>query len=186
MLLEHPPVFTIGRRGGSDHLLVSKEVLSQEGIALFETSRGGDITYHGPGQLVGYPILDLRRHGQDLHGYLRRLEEVLILTLGEYGIAAGRLPGYTGVWVGDEKVAAIGVAVKRWVTMHGFALNINPQMRHFSMIVPCGIRDHGVTSLSRLLGRPVDADEVRGRVAERFEEIFGLSFEEVALERIPA
>jgi len=186
LLLEHPPVITTGAKGGEKHLLVSRETLTKEGIALFATSRGGDITYHGPGQIVGYPVMDLSRYGRDVHGYLRRLEEVLIRALADIGLEAGRVPGYTGVWVGDGKVAAIGVTVRQWVTMHGFALNVDPEMRHFSLIVPCGIRDHGVTSVATLTGRPVSPDGIRWRVAARFGEVFDLALVPVSLADLPA
>lgn len=151
--VEHEPVYTVGRaaRGSLGNLLWDRERLGREGIELYEVDRGGDITYHGPGQLVGYPIVDLNRRGRDLHRYLRDLEESLIRALAAgYGIAARRLPPHTGVWVGEEKIAAIGVKAAHWVTQHGFALNVCPDLRHFAGIVPCGIRDKGVTSLERL------------------------------------
>jgi lipoyl(octanoyl) transferase len=151
LLLEHPPVVTLGRRARAEHLLAAPEALAAAGAEVWETSRGGDVTYHGPGQLVGYGILDLRGHGRDLGRYLRDLETALIGVLGEFGVAAGRRPGLTGVWVGRRKVAAIGVRTERWVTAHGFALNVDPDLSHFGWIVPCGIRDAAVTSLRELV-----------------------------------
>lgn len=173
-LLEHYPVLTIGRAGGEDNILVSRDVLAQEGIEIHEIERGGDITYHGPGQLVGYPILDLGRHGRDLHLLLRRYEEVGLRVLASLGLSGRRDPRYTGVWVGEEKVMAIGVAVRRWVSYHGFALNIQPNLAHFGLIHPCGIRDRGVTSLAKLLGRPVARSEVEPLVVAEFGRVFGL------------
>jgi lipoyl(octanoyl) transferase len=174
LLVEHPHVITLGVRGdgGRAHLRATPEVLASRGIELHETGRGGDITYHGPGQLVGYPILDLRPDRCDVHHYVRDLEEVLIRTVSDYGIEAGRIAGLTGVWVGDEKLAAIGVRIARWITSHGFALNVGTNLDYFELIVPCGIADRGVTSLSRLLDRPIDMAEVTGRTAEHFANIF--------------
>jgi lipoyl(octanoyl) transferase len=174
LLLEHPPVLTLGVRGdgGRTHILASDEDLSTRGIAVFETGRGGDVTYHGPGQLVGYPIIDLKPDRQDVHRYVRDLEEVLIRTAGSFGIRAGRVSGLTGVWVGHEKLAAIGVRIARWVTSHGFALNVGTDLDHFNLIVPCGIADRGVTSLERLLGRPVDLGEASNLAADHFREVF--------------
>jgi lipoyl(octanoyl) transferase len=174
LLVEHPHVLTLGVRGdgGRGHILATDAALASRGIEVFETGRGGDITYHGPGQLVGYPIVDLRPDRQDVHRYVRDLEEVLIRTAADYGIEAGRVPGLTGVWVGREKLAAIGVRIARWVTSHGFALNVSTDLEQFNLIVPCGIADRGVTSLERLLGRPVDIDAVGERVASRFGEVF--------------
>ncbi|MCS6949167.1 MAG: lipoyl(octanoyl) transferase LipB, partial [bacterium] len=175
LLLEHrPPVVTLGRAAHREHLLTSPERLRSMGIELVETDRGGDITYHGPGQLVGYSILDLRQHGRDVHLYLRQLEETLILALAHFGVEAHRQAGLTGVWVGDEKVAAIGVKVSHWITMHGFALNVCPNLSHFALIVPCGIRDKGVTSLQQLLGREVTLHEVLPVVEEAFAQVFNL------------
>lgn len=172
MLLEHPAVFTIGSGGSRDNILVSDEILEREGIAVHKTNRGGDITYHGPGQIVGYPILDLRRHKKDIHWYIRHLEEVLIRVIAEYGIEAGRINEFTGVWVGNEKIAAIGIGVSHWITFHGFAFNINPKMEHFGYIIPCGIVGKGVTSLSRLLGREIDFAEVEEKIVRQFTAIF--------------
>ncbi len=174
LLLEHPHVLTLGVRGdgGRSHILATDEVLASRGIDVFEAGRGGDITYHGPGQIVGYPILDLKPDRCDVHRYVRDLEEVLIRVLADYAIAAERVPGLTGVWVGREKVAAIGVRIARWITSHGFALNVSTDLDYFNLIVPCGIADRGVTSLSRLIGRPVARTEVEDRLVQRFTEIF--------------
>lgn len=154
LLLQHPPVITLGVkvRQSREHVLATDDVLRARGIALYEAGRGGDVTYHGPGQLVGYPILDLKPDRMDAHRYVRDLEEALIGVCADFGLAATRKPGLTGVWVGEEKVAAIGVRLSRWVTSHGFALNVAPDLDPFGLIVPCGITDRGVTSLERLLG----------------------------------
>jgi len=176
LLVEHPPVITIGRGGTEQHLLINKELLKQKGISLYETNRGGDITYHGPGQLVGYPIFDLKEHGRDLHLAVRNYEESIIRTLAEFDIIAGRIKGLTGVWVGDEKVAAIGVGVRKWVTFHGFALNVNNDLTPFSYIIPCGIRDKGVTSMKKLLGMEVEMEQVKKKIIKNFGEVFNLDF----------
>jgi lipoyl(octanoyl) transferase len=175
LLLEHPHVLTLGARGdgGLRHILASTDQLVARGVEVHETGRGGDITYHGPGQIVGYPILDLKPDRCDVHRYVRDLEEVLIRAAAHYGIAAERAPGLTGVWVGQEKLAAIGVRVARWVTSHGFAFNVTTDLDYFNLIVPCGITDRGVTSLARLLGRPVDRDEVENGIVSHFCEVFG-------------
>jgi lipoyl(octanoyl) transferase len=177
LLLQHPPVLTVGVRGdgGRSHILATEETLERRGIEVCETGRGGDVTYHGPGQLVGYPILDLAPDRQDVHRYVRDLEEVLIRVAADYGVAARQIAGLTGVWVGDEKLAAIGVRISRWVTSHGFALNVGTNLEDFKLIVPCGIADRGVTSLERLLGRPVDLPAVEERIAARFSEVFDAS-----------
>jgi lipoyl(octanoyl) transferase len=174
LLVEHPHVITLGVRGdgGRRHVLASADQLVARGVEVHETGRGGDITYHGPGQIVGYPILDLKPDRCDVHRYVRDLEEVLIRTASDYGVAAGRVPGLTGVWVGHEKLAAIGVRVARWVTSHGFAFNVTTDLDYFSLIVPCGITDRGVTSLARLLGRPVARREVEDRTISHFCEVF--------------
>jgi lipoyl(octanoyl) transferase len=174
LLLEHPHVITLGVRGdgGRSHLLATPQALALRGVELHETGRGGDITYHGPGQLVGYPIVDLKPDRCDVHRYVRDLEDVLIRTASDYGIEAGRVDGLTGVWVGDEKLAAIGVRIARWVTSHGFALNVAPDLDYFKLIIPCGIADRGVTSLSRLLGRRIDTSDVAGRIAGHFAKVF--------------
>jgi lipoyl(octanoyl) transferase len=177
LLLEHPHVLTLGVRGdgGRSHILASDGTLTSRGIEVHETGRGGDITYHGPGQIVGYPIIDLNPDRRDVHRYVRDLETVLIRTAADYGIDAGRIEGLTGVWVGNEKLAAIGVRIARWITSHGFALNVTTDLDHFNLIVPCGIADRGVTSLVRLLGRPVEAVEVEFRVIEHFAKVFDSS-----------
>ncbi|MGB3087506.1 MAG: lipoyl(octanoyl) transferase LipB [Phycisphaerae bacterium] len=174
VLVEHdPPVITIGRGARGEHVVATRERLAAEGIEVHEASRGGDVTYHGPGQVVGYPILRLDLHGRDIHRYLRDLEEVLIRLLGCFGVEGRRREGLTGVWVGEEKIASIGVAVRRWVTYHGFALNVATNLSHFDLIVPCGIRGVGVTSLERLLGRAVPVAEVKPGLVECMVEVFG-------------
>lgn len=179
LLLEHPPTYTIGRSGGYEHLLVTPEELAARGADLVEVDRGGDITYHGPGQLVGYPILQIKNHGRDLHQYLRMLEEVLITTLAEYGLHGRRFAGYTGVWVGDEKIAAIGVrANARGVTSHGFALNVSTNLADFAAIIPCGIEDYGVTSLAALLPNPPTLADVATTAVAAFARTFHLHLNE--------
>ncbi len=174
LLLEHPPVITLGvnARSGRANVVAAPESLGRHGIDVFETGRGGDVTYHGPGQLVGYPILDLRPDRCDVHRYVRDIEEVLIRAAARFGITAGRLKGLTGVWVGDRKLAAIGVRLSRWITSHGFAFNVTTNLSYFDLIVPCGIRDKGVTSLERLLGRPVPMPEVEEAVVDAFTAVF--------------
>lgn len=174
LLLEHPHVYTLGRNARQEHLLVSKERLAEIGAQVFETDRGGDITYHGPGQLVGYPIIDLTQHRRDVAWYMRSLEEVFIRVAADFGIQAGRLNGATGVWVGREKLVAMGVHISRWVTSHGFAFNVNPDLRFFDNIVPCGLRDKGVTSLAKLLGQAVEIQPVTNGVIDEFGRVFGL------------
>jgi lipoyl(octanoyl) transferase len=178
LLLEHPDVITLGvrTRNVRSHVLATPEALEAEGVALFETGRGGDVTYHGPGQLVGYPIIDLKPDRCDVHRYVRDLEDVLIRTVGEFGISARRIAGLTGIWVGppgrEDKLAAIGVRISRWVTSHGFALNVNTDLSRFGLIVPCGITDHGVTSMERLIGRSVPMAEVEEAVVTGFTAVF--------------
>jgi lipoate-protein ligase B len=174
ILLQHNPVITIGRSGDNKNILASKTLLESFGITVHEIERGGDVTYHGPGQLTGYPIIDLRSYQKDVHWYLRQLEEVIIRVLAEYGIIGERVEKYTGVWVGDEKIAAIGVAVKRWVTYHGFALNVNPDLSHFKLINPCGITDKEVTSIVKILGHDVSMEEVEDKVVSAFAEVFSV------------
>jgi len=174
LLLEHPHVYTFGRNARREHLLISNEHVASVGAQVFETDRGGDITYHGPGQLVGYPILDLTRHRRDIAWYMRSLEEVFIRVAGEYGIGAGRIPGAPGVWVDNDKLVAMGVHVSRWVTSHGFAFNVNTDLRYFGWIVPCGLRGKGVTSLGKLLRKHVRIEEVTERVVRHFAEVFAL------------
>ena len=174
LLVEHPHVLTLGVRGdgGRGHILVTPERLEALGVTTHETGRGGDITYHGPGQIVGYPILDLKPDRCDVHRYVRDLEEVMIRALADYGVAAGRVTGLTGVWVGAEKIAAIGVRISRWITSHGFAFNVSTDLDYFTLIVPCGIADRGVTSLERVIGRSVDRRHVEDTLASRFAEVF--------------
>jgi lipoyl(octanoyl) transferase len=176
LLVEHPHVLTLGVRGdgGRAHILVDPDALASRGIDVHESGRGGDVTYHGPGQIVGYPIIDLSPDRRDVHRYVRDLETVLIRTAGDYGIVAGRVEGLTGVWVGDEKLAAIGVRLARWITSHGFAFNVTTDLDYFNLIVPCGIADRGVTSLARLFGRPVDPVEVQNRIIEHFCNVFNM------------
>jgi lipoyl(octanoyl) transferase len=172
LLCRHPHVITLGRNGKLANLRASDHVLRQMGVTFFETDRGGDITYHGPGQLVGYPILDLKPDRCDVHRYVRDLEEVLIRTAGDYGMTAQRIEGLTGVWIGEEKLAAIGVRIARWVTSHGFALNVTTDLEYFNLIVPCGIVGRGVTSLERLVGGPVNRHEVEARLIAHFCDVF--------------
>ncbi|MCX6143943.1 MAG: lipoyl(octanoyl) transferase LipB [Ignavibacteriales bacterium] len=175
LFTEHDHVYTIGKGGDDNHLLASDDELTQDGTEVFHIDRGGDITYHGPGQVVGYPIVDLNQHSPDIHAYLRQLEEVLIATLGTFGIQGGREEGMTGVWTSGEKIAAIGVKVSRWVTMHGFALNVNTDLQKFARIIPCGIFHKGVTSMKQVLGREIALEEVERKLTESFASIFGSS-----------
>lgn len=174
LLLQHPPVITLGVRGdgGRSHIVASEERLAQLGVEVSETGRGGDVTYHGPGQIVGYPILDLRPDRCDVHRYVRDLEDVMIRTCADYGVRAGRITGLTGAWVGDQKIGAIGVRISRWITSHGFAFNVNTDVNDFDLIVPCGIPDRGVTSLQRVVGRDVPITEVEHALTERFGDVF--------------
>jgi lipoyl(octanoyl) transferase len=178
LLLEHPPVITLGvkTRHGDKHIIASDDELARQGVVVHETGRGGDVTYHGPGQLVGYPIFDLNPDRRDVHKYVRDLEEALILALQEFGITGGRVPGLSGVWVGAEgkerKIAAIGVRISRWITSHGFALNVATDLRHFQLIVPCGIVDRGVTSVETELGRAVPMSEIEAAVVRGVETVF--------------
>lgn len=173
LLTEHHHVYTIGKGGNDSHLLADDQELRLKGIQVFHNDRGGDITYHGPGQLVGYPILDLNNYRRDLHRYLRDLEEVIIRSLSQYGISGSRDARYTGVWVGDKKICAIGIKTRQWVTMHGFALNINTDLSFFERIIPCGIAERGVTSLQEHLGRVVPLNEVARGVIHEFGDVFG-------------
>ena len=177
LLLEHPHVLTLGVRGdgGRSHILATPDALGSRGVEVHESGRGGDITYHGPGQIVGYPIMDLRPDRCDVHRYVRDIEEVLIRTASDYGVEAGRVEGLTGVWVGREKLAAIGVRISRWVTSHGFAFNVTTDLEYFNLIVPCGIADRSVTSLARLLGHPVERVDVEDRIVAHFGEVFARS-----------
>jgi lipoyl(octanoyl) transferase len=172
LLLEHPPVITLGRGGDARNLVAAPAMLAAERVRFFETTRGGDITYHGPGQLVGYPIIHLGEGKRDVRKYVTKLEEVLIRTVAAYGITAARAEGKRGIWVGNDKIAAIGVRISRWVTSHGFALNVTTNLDHFRLITPCGLHGTGVTSISRLIGRDVPLAEVRAIVAATFAEVF--------------
>jgi len=174
LLVEHPHVLTLGVRGdgGRSHILATPDALGSRGVEVHEAGRGGDITYHGPGQIIGYPILDLQPDRCDVHRYVRDIEEVLIRTSADYGVEAQRVAGLTGVWVGPDKLAAIGVRIARWVTSHGFAFNATTDLEYFNLIVPCGIADRGVTSLARLLGRTVDRVEVEDRIISHFCDVF--------------
>lgn len=184
---EHPPVYTLGKSGSVDHLLLKEEELTAAGFEYFKINRGGDITYHGPGQVVGYPIFDLDEFFTDVHRYVRYLEEVVIRTLAEYGLEGIRIKGYTGVWLAGKsgekarKICAIGVHLSRWVTMHGFAFNINTQLSHFNNIVPCGIQedDKEVTSLARELGREISLDEVKDKLKAHFRSLFSFTYDKL-------
>jgi lipoyl(octanoyl) transferase len=173
LLLEHPPVITLGRNARDADILADRESLLHRGVAVETTNRGGQVTYHGPGQLVGYPILDLNPDRRDVARYLRDLEEVLVRTLRTLRIEAGRRAGWTGVWVGESKIASIGVHLSRWVTTHGFALNVSTDLSRFDLIVPCGIRDRGVTSIERVTGRSVPLEEVARLLIPEFGAVFG-------------
>jgi lipoate-protein ligase B len=174
LLLQHPPTFTIGRNKNAEHLLVDPGELSKKGIHFEVISRGGDITYHGPGQLVGYPILDLNKLNRDVHKYLRNLEEMIILALQDFDIMAVRRKGLAGVWVSGKKIASIGVGIKRWITYHGFALNVNTDLSYFQMIVPCGIEGVSVTSMKEMIGEKEDLDiiKVETSVINAFSKVF--------------
>lgn len=178
LFCEHPHVYTLGKSGAMDNVLLSEQDLAEKGIEFYKTNRGGDITYHGPGQIVGYPILDLDNFFTDIHQYMRFLEEAIIRTLAEYGILAGRYPGYTGVWLDAEddskarKICAMGVKCSRWVTMHGWAFNVNADLDYFNYIIPCGIKDKDVTSIQRELGRKLDMEEVKTKLKGHFADVF--------------
>ena len=174
LLVEHPPVITFGKKGGRANLLADPAGLEAQGFSLYDIERGGDVTYHGPGQLVGYPILPI---GRMVRSYLRNLEAVMVQVLADYGLSGEGSPGYAGVWVGDEKVVAIGVAIKRNVSFHGFAMNVSTDLSHFSYIVPCGIQDKGVTSLSQLLGRTVTLVEVKPKLLKAFADVFDMTLQ---------
>lgn len=178
LFVEHPHVYTLGKSGNSAHLLKGLAELADIEAEYVEIDRGGDITYHGPGQIVGYPILDLDRHFTDIHKYLRYLEEVIIRTCAEYNIEAGRIEGLTGVWVGDQKICALGIRCSRWVTMHGFAFNINTDLTYFDHIVPCGISDKEVTSMQKILGRTINEQEVKKHLTTHFEDVFDVKIKE--------
>ena len=177
LLVEHPPTFTVGKTGSDAEILADETALGRNGIAVHHVDRGGGATFHGPGQLVAYPVMDLRRFGRDVHRYLRDLEEAIILTVDRFGIEAGRLGGLTGVWVGDAKLAAIGIKTSRWISMHGAALNVNTDLDYFSAIVPCGISDKQVTSMERLLGRALCLNTVGEAFVEELSHVFALDTE---------
>ncbi len=172
LLLEHPPTFTMGKSGRLDNFLVSINQLRQKQIGLFSVERGGDVTYHGPGQLVVYPVICLKKRGKDIHQYVHNLEEVVLRTLKDFGIDAHRDDSHAGVWVNKEEIAAIGISVRRWVTMHGFALNVDVNLRHFSLINFCGFLDRRATSMTKLLGHTVSIKAVAGRVMTHFSDVF--------------
>jgi lipoyl(octanoyl) transferase len=174
LLLEHPPVITLGvkTRNNRSNIVATAATLEAEQVEIFESGRGGDVTYHGPGQLVGYPIVDLKPDRCDVHRYVRDIEEVMIRTAGSFGVEASRISGLTGIWVGSEKLGAIGVRIAKWVTSHGFAFNVNTKLDHFDFIVPCGITDKGVTSLQRILGRTVPMSDVEAAAELAFRDVF--------------
>jgi lipoyl(octanoyl) transferase len=176
LLLQHPPVLTLGTRPEANraNIIATPERLADLGVDVHETGRGGDVTYHGPGQIVGYPILDLRPDRCDVHRYVRDLEEVMVRVCADYGLKAGRITGMTGAWIGAEKIGAIGVRISRWITSHGFAFNVTTNLDHFRLIVPCGIADRGVTSLARALGRAVGIEEVEDAFVHHFAETFSM------------
>lgn len=184
LFVEHPPVFTLGKSGKPEHVLIDEQTRAEKGIEYFHINRGGDITFHGPGQLVGYPIFDLETFKTDLGWYLRSLEEVMILTLDEYGVEASRSKGETGVWLDPDvpgkarKICAMGIRCSRWITMHGFALNVNTDLSYFSNIIPCGIVNKAVTSLQQELGREVEMEEVKEKVKTNFEKVFEIELVE--------
>jgi lipoyl(octanoyl) transferase len=182
LLLEHPPVVTLGRTAKETHILWSPERLRERGVETYEVERGGDVTFHGPGQLVGYPIFDLKRHRRDLHWYLRQLEEALIVALANVGIEAERSRGYTGVWTHGRKIASIGVHARDWVTWHGFALNVTTDLSFFDLIVPCGIPQVQMTSVTREVGGDVTMDEMSGAITRAFAQVFQLEPRTVAHE----
>jgi lipoate-protein ligase B len=177
LLLEHPPTITIGKSGKLENVLISQAQLAREGISLFFTDRGGDVTYHGPGQLVAYPIIDLRNRGRDVHQYVHELEEVVIRTLSSFSIGADRDDSHAGVWVKDEEIAAIGLSIKRWITMHGIALNVNPKLEHFSLINPCGFSDRRAISMAKLLSQDIPMEEVMHRLIAHFSDVFNVPIE---------
>jgi lipoyl(octanoyl) transferase len=182
LLLEHDPVFTLGRNARRENVLLAEDALRARGFDVFETGRGGDVTYHGPGQIVGYPILELPPERRDVHRYVRDLEEVMIRTCRDYGVEAGRVAGLTGCWVGHDKVGAIGVRIARWVTCHGFALNVANDLTPFGLIVPCGIRDRGVTSLEKLLGATMAPEDVMDRLARHTADVLALELASASAE----
>lgn len=172
-LLEHPHTYTLGKVADKSNLIYNERELKEKEISVFDIDRGGDITYHGPGQIVGYPIIDLKNWKQDTHLYLRNLEEVIIRTCADYGLQTGRKEKYTGVWLGERKICAIGIKVSRWITMHGFAFNVNTDLNLFNGIIPCGINDKEVTSLKKELNKEMDLGEVKDNIIKHFKDIFG-------------
>ncbi len=185
LLVEHKPVITLGKRGGESNILASNQFLEEKGIYVYQIDRGGNVTYHGPGQIVGYPIMDLKNYGKDIRKFVHNIEEIFIQLLSdEFHITAGRNPINTGVWVGDEKITAIGFAVKRWVTMHGFAFNVKTNLEHFSWIYPCGIQDKGVTSLEKLTCNPLDMDTIIALIKKYFSKIFNVQLNEMSVEEL--
>lgn len=177
LLLEHTPTLTLGKSGKLKNLLVEREELADKKISLYFTDRGGDITYHGPGQLVAYPIIDLRKRGKDIHRYINELQEAVIKTLADFSIRGERDQKYVGVWVGEDKICAMGVAVHKWITMHGLALNVDPDLKAFSFITPCGIAGRGVTSMAKLRESPPFMEEVIDRFIAHFSQIFSMTLE---------
>lgn len=187
LFCEHPPVYTLGKSGKIENLLLNEDELKNHNIDFFKINRGGDITFHGPGQIVGYPILDLDQFFTDIHKYLRFLEEAIILTLAEYGIESGRVEGLTGVWLDiddkekSRKICALGIKCSRWVTMHGFAFNVNTDLEYFKKIIPCGIDDRAVTSMKMELGREIDIDEVKSKIIKHLGELFSWEIKDRAV-----
>jgi len=179
LFLEHEHVYTIGKNGTEMHVIATREFLEKRGVEVVKVDRGGDVTYHGPGQLVGYPIFDLHEHRQSVSWYMRSLEEIFIRLLQKYDIPAERVPDYTGVWVGDQKIVALGVRISRWVTMHGFALNVNTDLSYYDGIIPCGIFHRGVTSMQEVLKKPLDLKIIKREVVEIFQEVFGFTDVEI-------
>lgn len=175
IFLQHPPTITIGKKGSLNEILMDTSKLKQKGISIYNTGRGGRVTYHGPGQIVGYPIFDLRKHKKDLHLYLRNLEEVIIKSLSDFGVKAGRKKGLTGVWVNEKKIASIGVQVKNWISMHGFALNVNCDLSYFKLIQPCGMQAEVMTSLNNILQNNVEIERVEESLVKNFKKIFHLT-----------
>lgn len=182
LLLQHHPVITTGRKGDGGNILAGSQILRREGIPVYNTDRGGDVTYHGPGQIVGYPVLDLNMHGRDVHRIINMYEDVIISLLKSFGLEGSRLQGYPGVWAGDEKICSIGIGISNWVTYHGFALNVNTNLNHFSYIRPCGISGRGVTSMKELLEREVDEMDVADKLVKVFGRVFGLEMKQHILE----
>jgi len=184
LLLQHPPVLTIGTSGNEQNILTSRDCLASEGISVIHADRGGDVTYHGPGQLVGYLIFDLKRKGTGLHQYVRHLEEAIIRTLDRFSITAHRDPHYPGVWVGHAKICALGIRVSRWVTKHGFALNVNTDLKHFASIIPCGIAGRRVTSMSQVLGHDIALEEVASCLCEQCARVFHITIRQKPAEEL--